>query len=114
MALGGCATGQGLPTVQSRIGEPELLCTPALLEPFLVVISPDRSPPVWGEWQAGGRFDILWPPEFTLKLDAGGPSIVDGQGRVVASTGQLIADAGGSGGDPATICSLGGRTYPLS
>jgi hypothetical protein len=84
------------------------------MTPFRILVAPDESPPAWGEWQAGGRFEIVWPPGFRLRLDGATPVIIDETGDVVAVTGELIEDAGGSGGDPVTICSINGRTYPLS
>jgi hypothetical protein len=91
-----------------------LLCTPALLLPFRLGIDPALSPPVWGEWQAdGSRFEIRWPPGFALR-SVGEAIVIDGDGNEIGRNGDLISDAGGSGGNPITICSVHGTTYDLT
>lgn len=102
---------QGLWTYSDSPGKPPVLCTPAQVLPFTLVIDASSSNPVWGRWMADGtRFDIFWPPGFTL-AGSPDPALIDPKGKVVALNGQVIRDAGGSGGGPVSICSIGGTTY---
>jgi hypothetical protein len=113
--MAGCqAFTRDVPMVPQVQAEGPLLCPPALFLPFRLRIDPAVSPPVWGEWQAdGSRFGILWPPGFSLRV-AGAPALLDPDGVVVGQNGEVIADAGGSGSDPATVCSIKGTTYDLT
>lgn len=115
LLVGGCEAGtREAPTVPHVQAAGPLLCPPALFMPFRLRIDPAVSPPVWGEWQAdGSRFDILWPAGFSIRL-AEKPVLLDPDGAVVGQDGNLITDAGGSGGDPATVCSINGTTYDLT
>jgi hypothetical protein len=79
--------------------------------PFTLVIDSSSENPVWGRWVSdGSRFDILWPPGFSL-TGSPTPVLVDSKGKIVGQSGQVITDAGGSGGTPITICSIGGTVY---
>lgn len=81
--------------------------------PFRLRIDATQPSPVWGIWEAdGSRFEILWPPGFQLRTE-GEPAVVDPYGATIGSNGTRIDDAGGSGGDPLLICTLGDVTYTL-
>ena len=110
--LGACEP-VGLRTFAAPASGPPILCAAARILPFRLVIEPTRSNPVWGVWEANdSRFDIVWPPGFRLGMTPE-PALVDTYGNVVGLNRELIEDAGGSGGDPITICSLGDVIYPL-
>lgn len=100
-----------------------MLCTPAGILPFHLVIDPSQTPAVWGIWVANehpaglppsnARVEIRWPPHFTLQRlpDA---AVLDPSGAIVGRNGDLVEDAGGSGSDgQITICSLHGQDYSL-
>lgn len=68
---------------------------------------------MWGIYEHDGRrFEIRWPPGFAVR-GLPGPEVVDPFGNVIGRNEQLIEDAGGSIGDPAFICAIGGRSYAL-
>lgn len=110
--LGACQP-VGLRTFAAPASGPPILCSPASVLPFRLVIDPSQSNPVWGLWVTdGSRFDVIWPPGFQLRMTPQ-PELVDPLGSIIGRNGELIDNAGGSGGDPVTICSLGSVTYPL-
>lgn len=105
----------GLRTVAVRpeAGSP-ILCAAAKVLPFRLEIDLSASNPVWGSSDStGSTFDILWPPGFELRTTPVA-ALYDPEGRLIGVDGQLIEDAGGSGGEPSTVCSIGGRDYQLS
>lgn len=103
----------GLWTLDPPDRGPPILCTTARAMPFRLVIDPSESNPVWGIREASDtRFDIIWPPGFGIGTTPE-PVLIDSYGAIVGRNGSLIDRAGGSGGDPAFICSLDGVAYPL-
>jgi hypothetical protein len=112
VVLGACEP-TGLRTFSAPSAGPPILCAAARVLPFRLVIDPTKQNPVRDEWAASGsRFEILWPPGFQL-VGSPGSALADPAGRVVGRSGDVIDDAGGSGGDPITICGLGDVVYPL-
>lgn len=102
-----------LRTVESKSGTAPVLCTPARMLPFRIAINIFEPDPVSGTWVSDGvSFHIVWPPGFRLST-ASRPAVLDPSGTVVARDGQILEDAGGSGGDPVTVCSIGGHVYPM-
>jgi hypothetical protein len=90
-------------------------CTPALFNPFRLSIDTKQSNRVSGTFLPDGpMFEIEWPEGFTLQLQPD-LAVVDPTGKIVARDGQIIEDAGGSGGGaeggPAFICAIGGKVY---
>lgn len=82
--------------------------------PFRVRVDLSSDPIAWGEWEADRtRFDLVWPPGFSLRVDDGGAVVLDRDGMPVLLADALIEDAAGSGGDPFTVCALDGKTFPL-
>jgi hypothetical protein len=70
------------------------------------------SSALWGErMRDGQRFDIIWPPGFRLDLTGDEPTLLEPDGTIFGRDGDLIANAGGSPGDPAFICQRGGKQY---
>ncbi len=113
VACGGRPTPSGLRTIDEPPEGPPILCPPAALLPFRIVIDPAQPNPVWGIALATGeRFEIVWPPGFRIGY-APDPVLIDSRDRIVAHSGDVIADAGGSAGDPVSICQLGDVQYPL-
>lgn len=103
--------GHGLRTVASPLPGTVRACTPARLNPFRVIIDPTAADPVSGLYVADGTpFAIEWPPGFVL-LTEPELAVADSAGKIVARNGDVVADAGGSAGDPAFICAIGGAVY---
>jgi len=112
LVLGGCAVQQ-VRTIDMPAGSGPIICPAARILPFRLAIDLTASDPVWGIWESDqSRFEIAWPPGFSLRSGPD-PVLVDVFGTVIGPTGTLIDDAGGSGGNPVTICSLGDVIYPL-
>lgn len=114
LVAGGCRPAPvGLRTIDAPPEGPPILCTSAAVGPFRIVIDPAQPNPVWGIALATGeRFEIVWPPGFRIGF-APDPVLIDSRDRIVAHSGDVIDDAGGSLGDPVSICSLGDEVYPL-
>jgi hypothetical protein len=87
-------------------------CGAAQLNPFRVVIEPTAVHPVSGVYLSSGtQFAIDWAPGFRVQTIPE-LAVLDPSGKVVARNGEVISDAGGSPGDPAFICIIGGTIYP--
>lgn len=113
LIFGGCQA-RPLRTVDAGAGGVPVLCTPGALLPFRLRMDPRAFEPVWGEWAADGtRFEIVWPQGFVLQTQPE-PAVTDPHGKVIGRDGELLQDAGGSGGNPVTICQLDGVEYPLT
>jgi hypothetical protein len=88
---------------------PSELCSTGLFLPFTLAGDTSAVPAVWGVDRNGERLNVVWPNGWTAHEDQGGSTIViaDPGGRVVARTGDVIANAGGGGGPDGThICSI--------
>jgi hypothetical protein len=115
LAATGCLTETGaLP-----IYDPGHFCMTAALLPVRIDGAPDANPPIWGIASNGSRVNLMWPPGFTLRMDAGILEVLDTDGNAVARQGELLVDAGGgtpSGqpNAPFAICQIGTRLYTSS
>jgi len=72
-----------------------------------------RSPPAWvTDAETGVRLEVIWPYGFQLRL-AARPELVDGLGRVVARSGDIIRNwGGGLQGNTISLCSV--DRYPAT
>jgi hypothetical protein len=112
--LAACTTN-ALRTVEPPLPGIIRACGTALLNPFRLHIDLADPDQVWGTYESDGRrFEITWPPGFSLRT-VPDPAVLDPSGNVVGRDGQVIEDAGGGGGvgGPEVICSIGGTSYPL-